>query len=664
MNYLTTAQVAELKGCSIQYVQKCIKDGKIKASVKECAANNRTEYQIAIVDLPDKLQIRWENRQRSQLGLEPVHIPTKPEPKPDPRQITLQDLDGNQRGDVELWCRIISEWQTVRAAKAKELGGKCKVDEMYCAAVRLQHPDINISPDILYRKYKAYKNGDIGGLVDHRGGHNRGKTCIPQYMLDAFYSLYLHDNELPVSRCYELLKIWVQDWYPEAAGDIPSERTFRRKAEALPYAVVMYMRKGDKAFSDKCLPYIERLYDGIEANDVWIADNHTFDFFTEGENGKAHRLYLTAFTDAKSGMMVGWNLTENPSSDSTLLALRHGILRCGVPRSIYVDNGSEFLVSDIGGRGHRRKKDWNKDPLPPTILDFLGVEMHNAIVRNAKAKPIERTFCTFKNHFSRAIKTFCGGTVVEQKESLKWILKHDKLPTDLQIKMALDMYIDGDYNVSPYGGKELRFKGKRRLDVWNESIQNVEFRKADARNLDMLLKRVSRPQKISRNGVFVRIAGEKLWYYGKETILHIGEQVYVRYDPADPLSVRVYRMEDDKYMWTWQLADELMVDYLADNKEDIAAAEHTIQENKRVIKQFAKGILDAVDPEKQIDIFASMVRKGREGQKAFEIVKPTTFTPVFSEEQIEQHPELSSITEISIILDRMNAAVELMKGMK
>lgn len=662
MTYLTTAQVAELKGCTARYIRQLAQSGKLEHIEKDNAANNRIEYVFPLTALPEKLQLKWENKQRGELGLEPVPIPANPVPKPDPRQLTLQDLDGGQRRDVGLWCKIIKQWLATRAAKGAELG-KCKVDELFCAAMKLHYPEISISPDILYRKYKAYKDGDINGLVDHRGGHNKGKTDVPQYMLDAFLSLYLHDNKLPISRCYTLLQTWVREHYPEAAGNMPSERTFRRRAEALPYALVMFMREGDKAFADKCLPYIERLYDDLRANDVWIADNHTFDFFTEGENGKPHRLYLTAFTDAKSGVMVGWNLTENPCSDSTLLALRHGILRFGVPRAIYVDNGSEFLVSDIGGRGHRRKKDWNKDPLPPTILSFLDIEMHNAIVRNAKAKPIERTFYTFKNHFSRAIETFCGGTVVERKESLKWILKSGKLPTELQIAAALDAFIDGDYNVAPYGGKEQRYKGMSRLDVWNENIKETTLRKADAANLDMLLKRVSRPQKIGRNGVFVRIAGEKVWYYGKETILHIGEQVYVRYDPANPLSVRVYNMETDKYLWTWELANELMIPYLTENKEDIANAERVINENKRVIKQFARGITEAVDPDKQIDILALMVKKGLEGKERFKPELPTTFVPVFSEERLEENPELSNIIEIKIMLEHMNlAAAKSQKG--
>ena len=162
--------------------------------------------------------------------------------------------------------------------------------------------------------------------------------------------------------------------------------------------------------------------------------------------------------------------------------------------------------------------------------------------------------------------------------------------------------------------------------------------------------------------MFVRIAGEKVWYYGKETILHIGEQVYVRYDPAKPTSVRVYSMENDKYLWTWELANDLMIPYLTDDTDQIADAERVIAENKRIIKQFAKGVIEAVDPDKQIDVFAEMVRKGNKGMEDFHIEKPTRFTPVFSEEKLEEHPELSRIEEITIMLDHMNAAAGGRKG--
>lgn len=80
-------------------------------------------------------------------------------------------------------------------------------------------------------------------------------------------------------------------------SNFPSDNTFRRHIKSeIPQAVLTYMRDGDKAMKDKCLPYISRMYDGLHANDVWIADNHTFDIQSYDEdNGTIHRLYLTAF---------------------------------------------------------------------------------------------------------------------------------------------------------------------------------------------------------------------------------------------------------------------------------------------------------------------------------------------------------------------------------
>ena len=127
--------------------------------------------------------------------------------------------------------------------------------------------------------------------------------------------------------------------------------------------------------TDRCSPYIERLYDNLHANDVWIADNHTLDIQSSSEDGKTHRLYITAFQDAKSGVLVGWNVTESLNSQSTILALRHGIMRFGIPKMVYFDNGREFLNHDIGGNGHRTHKKSENDIPTPTILKRLGIDV-------------------------------------------------------------------------------------------------------------------------------------------------------------------------------------------------------------------------------------------------------------------------------------------------
>lgn len=649
-NYCTTAELAELRGCSVQHIRKQVLDCKIKAIPSDSAGNNRKEYLIPMSELTEHEQWVYQNRIRAVNGQ-----PKLPEPKSQKPKKALDQFSESERKDIALWIKILEKWQYIRNVRNGNMK-KADIDAFYCETVKADYPDISISPSILYRKYKAYSSGDMSGLIDNRGGTNKGKKAMPGILEDAFLYFFLDERRVPVSRCYALTIEWAQEFHPELVSDIPCERTFRRIADDLPEAVVTYCRLGEKALKDKYIPYIERLYEDIEANDVWIADNHTFDFITIGEGGKQHRLYLTAFTDAKSGVMVGWNLTDNPSSQSTLLALRHAIIRFGVPKSVYFDNGSEFLVNDIGGRGHRRKKNWNNKELAPTILQSMGIEMHNALVRNAKAKPIERTFGTIKNHISRVIETFCGGTILERPESLKWKLKNGIIPEDKQIRDAFETLIDGDYNVEEYGGKERRFTSKSRIDVWNESIKRTEFRMAAEEDLNILLARTSLPQKITRNGVFITFAGEKLWYTSPDAVLWAGKKVYVRYDPANITSARLYDYETEKYLATWQLDSDMIVSYITDNPEDIAAAERARRAAEKTVKNYAKGLTEQLAAEEKIDFLAATLSRAERGRRNFHIEKPTTFTPIVSDKLKEANPELEGVSEIKIDIDleRMN----------
>ncbi len=656
-NYCTTADLAKLRGCSQRYIRKIIADGALTAIPAEESANNQKEYLIPLTQLTEREQWIFGNKQRRIEGLKPIPKPQSLKPKK-----AVDDFSSGEREELAMWKKIIEKWQLVRMRSS---GKKADVDEIFCEMIRADYPGISISPAILYRKNKALQNGDISALINNRGKGNLGRKATPQILSDAFCYFYLDQRRLPIARCYALLQEWTLEFHPELIADMPCERTFRNIAAAIPEAVAALCRYGEKALSDKYIPYIERLYEDIEANDVWIADNHTFDFITVGDGGKRHRLYLTAFTDAKSGVMVGWNLTDNPSSQSTLLALGHGIQRFGIPRSVYFDNGSEFLVRDIGGRGHRRKKDWNNRELAPTILDTLGIEMHNALVRNAKAKPIERTFFTLKNHISRVIETFCGGTILERPESLKWKLKNGIVPEDQQIRDIFGTLIDGDYNVDEYGGKERRYKGKTRLEVWNESIKNVEFRNAAEEDLNLLLARVSRPQFVKRNGVFVDFAGEKLWYSGSDTVLHIGEKVYVRYDPADITSVRVYDFADDSYLYTWTLNNDMILPYIGAKPEEIADAERARRAAEKAVKNYSKGLTSSLEAEEKIDFLTiTLQRAKRQKAEKYHVEQPTCFVPVVSDKLREQKPILQGVESITIDaetideminIDRMNA---------
>ncbi|MGN0691323.1 MAG: hypothetical protein ACI4K7_03130, partial [Oscillospiraceae bacterium] len=381
MEYLTVKEYAELKGCSEQYVKKIAKDGKLSAE-KTVNDKGRPKYLIPLSALSPELRQSYYAKVK---GESTAILPAKPavtvQKKRAPRE--FGSFNETERAQITLWTEIIKEWRIRREEyDSKETGDMVYVEEVKrLRKNELAVLNIKVSRDILYRKYRYYKAGDLEGLTECRGGHNRDYNSIPEVLQKVFNDLYLCDRELPISDCYRLMREWALENRPDLLAALPSERTFRREAEKLPEAVVKFFRKGEKACRDECLPYIIRLYDDIEANDVWVADNHTFDFMTRTEDGeRLHRMYITGILDAKTGALVGWNITENPCSQSTVLALRHAIMRCGVPKILYVDNGTEFLTHDIGGKGHRSRKSQADIVNPPTILDRLGIKMVNALV--------------------------------------------------------------------------------------------------------------------------------------------------------------------------------------------------------------------------------------------------------------------------------------------
>ncbi len=660
MDYLTVKEVAEIKGCSVQYIRKLTKNDKIQ-SIKQLHPELKQEcYMIPLSALSEKEQQKYYKLKEESLGFFPAVESTVKQPKNDCKK-GFEDYSESERQHIILWNGIIKDWIVKRSQATK----KTEFDTNYIAKLKIDYPefkDASISVSMLYRKCSAFKANDLDGMLGKRGGWNKGQSTIPNPVWEAFLYYYLDENKPALSRCYEMAKEWCAEFYPELLDSMPSCRSFdRRVKHKVAEAIRIYSRDGDKAMKDRCLPYAERYYENLRANEVWIADNHTLDIQSL-DNNRIHRLYVTAFQDAKSGVIVGWNVTENPCSQSTLIALRHGIKRFGIPEIVYFDNGSEFLTHDVGGRGHRTHKD--EEELPPTILDRLGIEMRNALVRNAKAKPIERTFCTLKNQFSKAFKGYCGGTILERPESLKYRIKKGDIPRDYEIRDYLDIWIDGDYNMQQYAGRESKYKGRTRIDVWNETISDVGIRTATDGELDLMLMRSTRYQKIKRNGVYVAVAGEKIWYTDPETtVMHLNEEVYVRYNPADYSQVRIYDKED-RYLWTWKAADMLIVDYITDKKEEIQDVMKLQRSVQKFIKDQKAGLTAGLSNDQKISLIDMTVRKSLRGKEQFKIKLPTKIIPIRCNEESEAERKVSGSDCCGIEIDvkKMAYNAERRKG--
>lgn len=570
---LTAQEVADLEGCKPRYIRQQAKNGDYPGAVKVMNELNRPCWLIPLPALDTAARHKYFEQLRQENSALPGYMQTRIA-KP------LDIYTEAERNEIMFWLDLIDEWQSYRH---REGANMTVVDAEFESLCKLRHPDRALSIDTLYRRQRAIRDGDYDGLIDQRGKHKAGTSSIPEIVWQAFLSFYLDQAQHPISRCYEYTKLWVRAEHPEL-GDIQHHSSFRRRLNReVPEPVKVLGREGEKAFDDRCAPYIRRVYDDMASNEWWVADNHTFDIITQGPNGQQHRLYLTAFFDARSGIFVGCHVTTAPSSQSTLIALRKAILKHGLPANFYVDNGREFLTFDIGGLGHRQKKskDGKEQFTPPPVLKRLGINMTNAIVRNAKAKIIERRFLDIKNQLSRLFDTFTGGNVLEKPEKLKGVLKNGEIPLDGRLTEIVEELLDWYFNQQEYGGAVAADRGKNRMQVYNENL--VELRTAKADELNLMLMRSARPQKVTRRGVHLDIAGERIDYWNDDMLMNLlGKQVYFRYDPDNLSEARIYDLED-RFIMTVPADNEAVQDYNA-NADDLKVAMSKVKSLKKKTK--------------------------------------------------------------------------------
>ena len=569
---LNVQELAALSNKTPQYIRRLAKEGRIPCQEAK-NGNNRPLYLFPLNELDPRIQQRYFAKYMTS------------ENQPQKAGDGLDNYTAAERQEISWWIQVIEEWQSYRSKRTGSMAEADAEFEQYC---RVKYPDRNISTKTLYRRQKYLQDGDFGQLADKRGKHTKGKSHIDDDLWDMFLSFYLDEAQHPIKRCLEYTRLWAQKERPELVADMPDYTTFYRHIQKdVPEAVKTLGRSGEKAFRDRCAPYIRRVYENMASNEWWIADNHTFDVITKGENGEKHRLYLTAFFDARSGIFTGCYVTTAPSSQSTLIALRSGILKYGIPENIYVDNGREFLTFDIGGLGHRKKKpkDGQERFEPPPIFARLGIKMTNAIVRNAKAKVIERRFLDVKNQLSRLFETFTGGTVVEKPERLKSILKDGYIPLDSTLIETVNELLEWYFNESPYGGAVVADRGKPRIEVYHTYL--YKKRVASPEDLNLMLMRSSRPQQVTRRGVHLDIAGQRIDYWNEEMLmLLLGKKVYYRYDPENLSEIRLYDLED-RYIMSVP-ADNIAVLTYGASKEDVKAAMGKVRKMERLTKEALK----------------------------------------------------------------------------
>lgn len=647
MEYLTVKEYAELRGCTERYIRKLINEGKLTAEESWGKGGNKgLNYRIPLPSIEPKLQAKYRRiHSRKENAGKPKE--QKPVLIPD-----MEHLTAEEREEVVFWQDILAEWDNYKPP------GRSRKEATADFVIYLhgKFPDITFSERILYRKAQALRESGPVALVHRRGKHGKHKKAVPDKVFDIFEYFYLDQSKKSIQLCITLTELEIRqhpDKYDQSLLPLASQASFVREVErSIPVPVLKYFRLGEKAFKDECGNYIERTYDDLHSNDIWVCDNHTFDIFVNnGEQKKPARVYLTGFLDVRSRKMVGWYVTDAPSSDATLQALRRGIDAYGIPKMIYSDNGREFLTHDIGGRGFRKSAKTDEHE-PPTILKHLQIEFRTALVKNARAKIIERAFLEVKECFSKLFEGYTGGNILERPERLKTMGKKAENFIILDdFCRYVDIFLSGWFNKQNHSGTGMN--GKSRDEVYAACL--YEQRMATTEELNLMMMRTSRMQTVNR-GVKIKFYDMDIRFYSDELIMrHDHEKVYVRYNPDDLAEVRIYD-EQDRFLCTAKQQDKLS--YFA-SKDEVGERMRENRTLEKTVKAYKKQKGIEAD-----DALELIMREAEANMAAGERLDPKIITPIRAIDDSNEGDVLAKAVGGTIDPIDWTAALERMERMK
>jgi len=390
------------------------------------------------------------------------------------------------------------------------------------------NPDMATSAKSLYRVRTLVRSEGRDALLRTS---TTWKSTVLDSWFDYFKDAYLTQDLRSAWLCRTIALGRAKD-----AGDDVDDNTFpslhafeRRLKKELAPATIFHARYGQKPFEDRYGIHLERDYSNLPVGQCWVGDTRTWDVFVRvpGQDAPA-TCYITLFLDMRSYLPMGWHVhTSDPCTDNTLRAIRRGIETYGLPDDLYLDNGREYRNKDFSGqtRGHRICEDEQR---AESLASRLGFRIHFAVVKNARAKIIERQFLVIKNSFDKLFPSYKGGSVAEKPEKLKANLKAGIYPDFAEFKDMVDTYLLDVFANMPCQGKH--HEGKTRAQLWNALISEHPMRRVTPETARMLTTRTA-SGRIHHRGF--RLVELDCWYWAEFMPVYKGREITLRYDPED-----------------------------------------------------------------------------------------------------------------------------------
>jgi len=471
----------------------------------------------------------------------------------------LADLTGSQRRRVADRLAIVRDLEAMIEHRPEGLTVR-ELMTRFC-----ESRDDAPAPGTLYRWLRAWRERGVAGLIDGRRGPSaagRPVTFSPEAK-DFIKGLYLKETRPSIPYIYTIALAQAR----EHGWALPALRTVQQWIKERVDPKLIAAARHPKQFRDRCLPYIERDWTQVAANECWIADHRQFDVLLprrlynpkkRRDEVKWFRPWVTLWLDARSWMpvsrVIAW---DSPDGDRVMASFAHGVEGHGAPSHAILDNGKDFRTTDFAGGRPRRTRKGEKlfgDAKKTTsMLEALGVQVHWAKPYNAKAKPVEVFFNVMAGQFDRAWPTYCGHRTDRKPEQLKG-LRADRVDPQLNLQAfiaAFDRWLMDDYALRESPSKAAA--GMSPLRAFHALRDPAHRAVRPAAETLALLQTRSRRVRVETNGVWVNAFKRHYWHDSLEprraaSGRDIKRHVVYRYRPGDPRHVWVFDFQTDRFL--------------------------------------------------------------------------------------------------------------------
>lgn len=496
---------------TIYAIHKAAKQNRYEYRYVEGVGRGGKQMMIVLESLPEEAQSRYHHQ-----------AVTEPQDKAAAELATLTE---KRRNDVFFKLGVIRRYQ-----EFKETYPKADKMVAFLRMYNEEHTERPLSRRQLNHWETLYNREGVTGLIDRRGTWNKGVSSIPEEVAEVFRAYWMQEKGTrkggpSVASCYRLTQLN----FPGV--ELPSVSTFARYAQSIPYLSKVLAREGDKAFKDKCEPYMPFDYRSICTNELWTADNHVFDLWVKDKTGRVFRPWIIGWMDKRSRYIVGYLLIDHdPNSDAVADAFSRAVHACGIPEKVQLDNGADYCVPDL---------------FDPTFVMSLANQMcmdvTHAIPYNAKSKLIERFFNTIEYSYCIHLPSYFGADPKRRPERMQKAcdkLKDVAMPYE-EFQDFLDGAI-GQYNNTVHSGDAM--DGRTPRQAFMECVVHP-IRVANSALLALYFKRTSRLLTVGRNGV--RVPELKQYYDSEELLPYRSMKVYARYNTDDVRQVYCFSEEGE-----------------------------------------------------------------------------------------------------------------------